>query len=67
VANPISSATASASGTAAWARAFGPGGQAVLDGTVGTTDSDFIVNGTGFILDGTVTLTSWSVNCASGQ
>src|ERR1700722_9529240 len=63
----IASATAALSGTATWARAFASGGAAVLDGAVGTSDSDFVVNSTAFIEGGTVTLTSWSVNCASGQ
>lgn len=60
VANTITGATAVATGTASWYRAKSSGGVAAIDGTVGTSASNLIVNSTSFTSGAAVNVTSWT-------
>ena len=61
-ANAIADATASATGTAAWARCYkSDGSSPVLDMNVGTSGSDLNLNSTSIQSGGTVSVTSMTV------
>jgi hypothetical protein len=67
-ANAIASGTAVATGAATFARAFkSDDATAVIDGSVGTSGTDFILNDVNITTGGTVSLTSWSVSMPVGQ
>lgn len=67
-ANAIANGTAVATGTATWARAYKSDGvTAVIDGSVGTSATDFIFVDVAWTTGGTVILTSWSVSMPVGQ
>lgn len=51
--------SANASGTAAWFRLTTSGGTGVLDGTVGTSSSDLILNTVSIVSGGPVAVSSW--------
>lgn len=57
-ADPDLSATAAATGTAAWARVLDSDNNVVFDGSVGTSGTDFIINTTSITSGQTVTLTT---------
>lgn len=56
-ANPDLSAVASGTGTAGWARMLDSNGNAIFDGSVGTSGTDYIINSTSITSGQTVTLT----------
>ncbi len=67
-ANAIVSGTAVATGTATFARAFkSDDSTAVIDGSVGTSGTDFILNDVNITTGGTVSITSWTVSMPVGQ
>lgn len=53
--------SADASGTAAWFRAYDQGGNAVIDGEVGTTGSDMNLDNTSINAGQTITINSWTI------
>ena len=53
--------TAGATGTAAWFRAFDQGGNAFIDGSVGTSDADMIIDNTSITSGQQVKLLTWKV------
>ena len=64
--NAISSATASATGTASWFRLFKSDGTTiVMDGDVGTSGSDLNLNSTSITSGGTVSITSFVLTCGN--
>jgi hypothetical protein len=56
-ANPDLTATASATGTASWARMKDSNGVVVFDGSVGTSGADYTITSTSIVSGQTVTLT----------
>lgn len=60
-ANPDISATAVATGTPGWARLADSAGNAVLDGTVGTSGTDFIIDTATLVSGQTINFLSGSV------
>jgi len=67
-ANAITNGTGLAVGTATWARVYKADGvTAVIDGSVGTGTTDFIINDVAITVGGTVSLTSWTVGMPVGQ
>ena len=67
-ANAITSASALATSTATWFRAFkADDATAVIDGSVGVSNADLILNDVAITTGGTVAVTSWSVSAPSGQ
>lgn len=58
---PKSNTSATASGTAAWFRAFDQGGNAVIDGSVGTSAADMTIDSTSIATGQTVKINSWKV------
>ena len=67
-ANAITSATASATGTATFFRAFkSDDTTAVIDGSVGTSGTDMVLNDVAITTGGTVSCTSWTVSMPVGQ
>ena len=67
-ANAITSATALATSTATWFRAFkSDDATAVIDGSVGTSGTDMIINATAIVTGATVSVTSWLVEMPVGQ
>lgn len=60
-ADPDLTATAVATGTAGWARCKDSTGVDVMDGSVGTSGTDFIINSTSITVGQTVNLTSGTV------
>lgn len=61
-ANSITSATALATGTAAWFRALkSDGTTAVLDGSVGTSGCNLNVNSTAFASGATIAVSAWTL------
>ena len=64
-ANAITSATAGATGTAMWFRAFkSDGTTAVIDGSVGTSGADLNLPTTSINSGDTVSISSWTVSFA---
>jgi hypothetical protein len=64
--NAITSATASATGTASWFRLLKSDGTTiVMDGDVGTSGSDLNINSTAITSGGTVSVTSYVINCGN--
>ena len=61
-ADPDIVATAVASGTAGWMRFVSSTGTAVMDGSVGTSGADFIVNTTSIVSGQNVTLVAAQIN-----
>lgn len=59
--SPALSATVAATGTAGWFRVADSDGNAVLDGTVGTSGTDLTFSTVSWTSGGTVTLTSGTV------
>jgi hypothetical protein len=67
-ANTITSDTNAAnSGTAQYFRAYANGGTAVIQGTVGTSSADMILNTTAIVAGSTVAITSWVVTLPDGS
>jgi uncharacterized protein (UPF0261 family) len=67
-ANAITSGTAVATGTATWARAYkSDGTTAVIDGSCGTSGTDFILATTSIVASAVVSCSGWSVSCPVGQ
>lgn len=60
-ADPDLTTTAAATGTAGWARCEDSAGVAVMDGSVGTASTDFIINSTSITSGQTVNLTAGTV------
>lgn len=56
----LSDATANASGTASWFRVINRNGDAVIDGSVGTSSADLILNSVAISAGATVTITDWT-------
>lgn len=66
-ANAITSdSSANASGTATWYRLTTSGGTAVVDGTVGTTSSDLVLNTASIVSGGPVAVTSFTYTAPGG-
>jgi hypothetical protein len=64
--NAISSATASATGTASWFRLFKSDGTTiVMDGDVGTSGSDLNLNSTSITSGGSVSVSSFVLTCGN--
>jgi hypothetical protein len=59
-ANAIGGANAVATGTASWFRAFSSTGQALFDGSVGTSAADLILSTTSLTSGGNVSVTSFT-------
>lgn len=55
-------ASAAATGTAGYFRALNSSSGAVIDGTVGTSGADMILNSTAITVGATVDITSWVIN-----
>ena len=53
-------ASADNTGTATWFRALSGGGTAVIDGSVGLSSADLILNNTSIVATGSVAVTSWT-------
>lgn len=67
-ANAITSSAALATGTAAWFRAFkSDDTTAVIDGSVGLSSADMIINDVALTTGGTVSVSSWTVSMPVGQ
>jgi hypothetical protein len=67
-ANAITSAAALATGTATWFRLFkSDDATAVLDGTVGTSGTDCVLNDVNITTGGTVSVTSLTVSMPAAQ
>ena len=49
-----------ATDTATWFRVSTSGGTAVIDGTVGTSDADLVLNTTAIVQNAVVTITAWT-------
>lgn len=62
--SPVLSATAAATGTAAWARVADSTGATVFDGAVGTSGTDFVISSTSVTSGATVTLSAGSLSLA---
>lgn len=61
-ANAITSdASADATGTATWFRTATSGGTAVMDGSVGTSSADMILNTVSIVSGAEIAITSWTV------
>jgi hypothetical protein len=60
-ANAIGNANASASGTASWFRVTTSGGSALIDGSVGTSSADLIIDNTSINSGQAVSVTSLTV------
>lgn len=58
---PKSDTSANASGTATWFRAVNKGTAGIIDGSVGTSDADLILDNTSINAGQTVKLNSWKV------
>lgn len=56
-----SDTTADATGTATWFRAASGAGTAVIDGSVGTSSADLILDSVSIIAGGTIAVTSWTI------
>lgn len=65
-ANAVANTTGLAAGTAGWFRAKDSDGNAVLDGSVGTSGEDLNLNTTTISVGVTVSLTSWTVTMPAG-
>lgn len=67
-ANAIASDTnAAASGTAGYFRAYDSAGVCIVQGTVGTSATDMILNTTSIVAGATVAITSWVVTLPDGS
>jgi hypothetical protein len=67
-ANAITSANALATGTAAWCRAFkADDATAVIDGSVGTSATDMILNSVSLTSGSSVAVTSWTISMPAAQ
>ena len=55
-------ASADATGTAGYFRALDSGSGAVIDGTVGTSGTDLILNSVSITAGATIDITSWVIN-----
>jgi len=58
---PASDTSATASGTATWFRAINKGGTAIIDGSVGTSSADLILDNCSIASGQTVKLNTWVV------
>lgn len=61
-----SDSAANASGTATWYRLCTSGGTGVVDGTVGTTSSDLVLNTTSIVSGGPVAVTAFTYTAPGG-
>ena len=67
-ANAVGSVAALATGTATWFRAFkSDDTTAVVDGSVGTSGTDLVLNDVAVTTGGTVSVTSWTVSMPAAQ
>jgi hypothetical protein len=67
-ANAITNGTGLANSTATWFRAYKADDvTAVIDGSVGTSNADLVLNDTAITTGGTVAVTAWSVSMPVGQ
>jgi hypothetical protein len=66
-ANSITSATAAATGTAGYFRAYNGSGTCIVQGTVGTASADMILNTTSIVSGATVAITSWVITLPDGS
>lgn len=57
----IGDSTADATGTATWFRAADSNGLAVIDGTVGTSGAELILDTTSIIAGGAIVVESWTI------
>lgn len=58
---PKSDSSANATGTATWFRAINKGGTAKIDGSVGTSSADMIIDSTSITASQVVKLNSWKI------
>lgn len=56
-----SDTTADATGTATWFRAADSNGLAVIDGSVGTSAADLILDSVSIVAGGTIAVTAWTI------
>jgi hypothetical protein len=56
-----SDTVADATGTASWFRALTSDNTAVIDGSVGTSDADLVLDSVSIVAGGTVAVTAWTV------
>lgn len=63
--NAITSATASATGTASWFRILTSANAAVVDGDVGTAGSDLNLNSTSITSGGSVAISSFTITAGN--
>ncbi len=61
-ADDITDGTAGTAGTATWFRAYDGNGLAVIDGTVGTSAAEFILDDVTFEVNDTIAANSWVIN-----
>jgi len=67
-ANSITSDTnAGATGTAGYFRGYNSNGDVIIQGTVGTSAADMILNTTSIVSGATVSITSWTVSMPDGS
>lgn len=63
----ISDASADATGTASWFRAYDSNGVARIDGTVATATADMIVNTVSLVAASPFTIQSWEIRMPTGE
>lgn len=67
-ANSIANDTsAAATGTAGYFRGYDSAGTCVIQGTVGTSSADMVLNTTSIVSGATVSITSWTVQLPDGS
>lgn len=57
---PYTDSSANATGTASWFRVINRNGDAVMDGSVGTSLADLIIDNTSIVIGQTVKVNSWT-------
>lgn len=63
----LSDSSADATGTAGYFRVYDGDDTAIMDGTVGTSDADMIVNTTSLVSGSPFTINSWQVRLPTGE
>jgi hypothetical protein len=56
-----SDTSADATGTAAWFRVLDSNAVAIIDGSVGTSSADMILDSVSIVAGGTISITSWTI------
>lgn len=62
-----SDTNAAATNTAGYFRAYSGAGTCIIQGTVGTSAADMILNTTAIVAGSTVTISSWTINMPDGS